>query len=204
MAARDNRFKLHRSISPILFYTLISLQNGFRQILSNTLLQFFSGKRAGLKPFCPGTAGVQTVPERHFAAVTTFARIVVAKTIKNPIPDRLEPFDQQRFRQWKPNIINGQELAIEVFKAKVRGSIHRFCMVIEPLVEWSSRVDIVTLSTFSRTIGYCLAYINGAGKLVVAVNFCKCLICGEIPNIIKCVHSSTNEGLRRQPIDVGL
>ena len=120
--------------------------------------------------------------------MTTFARIVVAKTIKNPIPNRLEPLDQQRLRQRNPNIIDGQELAIEVFKAEVRGGIHRFCMVIESLVECSSRVDVVTLSTFSRTIGYCFAYINGAGKLVVAVNFCKCLICGKIPNIIKCIH----------------
>ena len=129
--------------------------------------------------------------------MATFARIVVAKTIKNPIPNGFEPLDQQRLRQRNPNIINGQKLAIEVFKAKVHGGVHRFCMVIEPLVKCSSRVNIVTLSTFSRTIGYCLAYINGASKLIVAVNFCKRIICGEIPNIIKCVHSSTNEWLWR-------
>lgn len=129
--------------------------------------------------------------------MTAFARIVVTKTIKDSVPNGLEPLNQQRLRQRNPNIINGQELAIEIFKAKVSGGIHRFCMVIEALVKCRSRVNIVTLSSFSCTIGYCLTYIDGAGKLVVAINFRKRLICGKISNIIKCVHSGSNEWLRR-------
>ncbi len=136
--------------------------------------------------------------------MATFTGVVITETVKNSIPDGLEPLDQQRLRQRNPNIIDGQELAIEVFKAKVRGGVHRFCMAIEPLVKSGSRVNIVTLSTFSRPIGYRFAYIDGASKLIVAVNLCKHLIRREIPNIIKCVHSCTNEWLRRQTIDVGL
>ena len=87
---------------------------------------------------------------------------------------------------------------MEILNIKVCGGCHRFRVVVKSFIQRDARIDIIALTAFSRSIGDGLANINRAGKLTIAVYVREDFIRGEIPGVVKSVHSGPNERLRRQ------
>ena len=75
-------------------------------------------------------------------------------------------------------------------------------MIVEPLIQCGAGIDIFTLTAFSRTFWYGLAYINRTKELAIFVDVGQCGICGEIPDIVKSIDSGTNESARRQRLNI--
>lgn len=46
-------------------------------------------------------------------------------------------------------------------------------MVSQSLEESGARIDIIALAAFSGSIGYSLAHINRAKKLIIPIHICK-------------------------------
>lgn len=62
----------------------------------------------------PLPAGMQVIPERAKAVVSSAAGVMIAEAVEFAVPDRTKPRDEQAFTKWDPDIIDGQVASLEV------------------------------------------------------------------------------------------
>jgi hypothetical protein len=58
---------------------------------------------------------MQLVPSRTLSAITSFARVVIAKALHNLVPEWLEFLDDKRFPKGNPDIVNRELSAKKIF-----------------------------------------------------------------------------------------
>ncbi len=59
--------------------------------------------------------------------VATLARIMIAKTVEDLVPNRVKPLDKHRFTEWYPDIIDQQISTQEIIDLQLmlRSSLYR-------------------------------------------------------------------------------
>ena len=80
------------------------------------------------------SARVNHIPGRALLVIATSARIVVAETVKDFVPERIEHRDQGGFTERNPNIIYDQVPTSEIIKKEVFSLLDRFCVLTQATV----------------------------------------------------------------------
>lgn len=82
-------------------------------------LDLLDGERALLQAVGLGLAGVKRVPVRPLASMTPDTRIVISESIHDDVPNRPIAFDQKRFGQRYPELVDNKVTTTEIRNLEV-------------------------------------------------------------------------------------
>ena len=116
---------------------------------------------------------MEPVPGRRHHATAAATGCMIPKSLKQAVPDRLEPFNHHRFRKWNPDAIDCEEATTEISEIKIGRCFDGFGMIIESLIQRNTGLNILSLTAFSGSLRHSLANIDRAEILVILVTSVK-------------------------------
>lgn len=146
---------------------------------------------------CPRSARVQNIPCRLFLPVPIPAGIVVSETVYNPIPERQEPLDEERFTKRYPDIVYSQIAACKLGTGEVRRLLDIACVFSDPLIEYPPWRYPEPDATFACSCRDSLSDINWHLIPPLAIQGSDLFIRREGTSIVDYINAGTFERLWR-------